>query len=502
MIKIKKLNETYLKIICNDYIENELYQVFSYKILGHKYHPKVKLGLWDGIIKMFNRKNKTIKVGLLDKITEYFDSVGYEYELDSSLVKNDTNSNILEFIKNIKIPEHIEKRDYQIDSIVDCLLNKRRLLLSPTSSGKSFIIYSIIRYLNIKTLLIVPRIGLVDQMYDDFKEYSSLDLEWEVDDFCTKISGKTKKEEKINPKQISISTWQSMSKLEDLYEDYELVIVDEAHGAKANVITNILDACVNAEYRLGFTGTIKDDEVNELMLNGLFGSTKQFIKTRELIDRGFAADIKINCYVLKYNQETQIELKKLNSKIKDKDRTKIGRQKYENELSLLYDHKVRNAFICKLALKLEGNTLIYFNRVDSHGKKIFNMLQNMIDPEKHNLYYIDGSVDERNDIRKSMESRNKKNLGVFSGGTSGVGMSIRNVDHLIFAYLSKDKITVLQTIGRGLRMSDTKKRFNFFDISDILNPKKTNFSYKHFVERLKKYEEENFEYTIKEITIE
>lgn len=501
LVDIEKINETYLKISTDESISYELRDKFSYRILNHQYNPKVKAGIWDGFIRLYNARNGLMKVGLLDNLIEYLKESNYDYNVDSNLLRKNTESHIRDFIENIKIPTKIEKRDYQIESIVECLVNKRRLLLSPTSSGKSFIIYTIIRYLNVKTLLIVPRIGLVDQMYSDFEDYSSLDDTWKVEDYCTKISSKTKNKEKENPKLISISTWQSMARLSHLYEDYEMVIVDEAHGANAKVMTDIIDSCVNAEYRFGFTGTINKELVSELMLNSLFGKTVRFIETREMIDRGFAAEIDINCIVLKYNKTMDL-LKKENAKINKKlDKSVVGKEKFLNELEILAKHEKRNEFLCKLAMKLEGNTLLFFNRTDLHGKVLFDMLQNMVD-DSYRIFYIDGSIKERNDIREAMESRETRNIGIFSKGTSSVGMSIKNIDNLILPYMTKDFINIVQTIGRGLRLSDTKKRLKYFDIADILSPKKNNFSYKHFIERLRIYEEEQHPYKIKEFIIE
>src|SRR5690606_29445266 len=144
-----------------------------------------------------------------------------------------------------------------------------------------------------KCLLIVPTVQLVNQMYDDFQEYSSKN-EWNVEDYCHKIySGK----EKITDKPIIISTWQSLNNFPNKYfKQFTTVIVDEAHTAKSKSITNILQNCDNAIYRIGTTGTIeKDCQINQLTLEGLLGPVHKEISIQELIDQDYVSDIKVNC---------------------------------------------------------------------------------------------------------------------------------------------------------------------------------------------------------------
>ena len=142
-------------------------------------------------------------------------------------------------------------RPYQLEGLSHTLSQEKSLLLSPTASGKSLIIYLAIRYyLDVfegNVLLIVPTTSLVEQMYSDFGDYSSKDT-WSHADNCHRIySGREK--HNVNQRVI-ISTWQSVYKLpQSWFSGFGMVIGDEAHNFKAKSLTSILEKCTEAKYR-------------------------------------------------------------------------------------------------------------------------------------------------------------------------------------------------------------------------------------------------------------
>jgi superfamily II DNA or RNA helicase len=70
----------------------------------------------------------------------------------------------------------------------------------------------------------------------------------------------------------------------------------------------------------------------------------------------------------------------------------------------------------------------------------------------------------------------------------------------VFSSPSKSRVRTLQSIGRGLRRSESKDRATLFDIADDLTYKsKRNFTINHFLERINIYNEEQFDYEIKRI---
>ena len=154
----------------------------------------------------------------------------------------------------------------------------------------------------------------------------------------------------------------------------------------------------------------------------------------------------------------------------------------------------RNAFVKNLTLSLKGNSLVLFNLVEKHGKVLFKM----IEAEKGNrkVFFVYGGTDVevRESIRAITEEENDAII-VASYGTFSTGINIRNLHNVIFASPSKSRIRNLQSIGRGLRKGDNKESAVLFDISDDFRVGKfTNFTLKHFVERVKIYEDEKFTY--------
>ena len=121
----------------------------------------------------------------------------------------------------------MQPRDYQLDAFVHAVRERRSLLLSPTASGKSFIIYLLVRYYAKRTLIIVPTTSLVSQLASDFADYG-----FDSDKFVHRVfSGK----DKVSKRPITISTWQSIYKLhKDYFSQFDVIIGDEAHLFKAD----------------------------------------------------------------------------------------------------------------------------------------------------------------------------------------------------------------------------------------------------------------------------
>lgn len=494
-IKIKNYNNVYVKIECNRGILFELQEHFTFELPNAK-HMKRKFLHWDGKIRLLNGNKKTIYVGLVFKLKTIAEEMGYSVSIEDGILEKEQINieDLKQHIIDLNLPDNKETRDYQFEGVKNCLEHKRCLILSPTASGKSLLIYLLYRILNIKTLLIVPRISLCAQMKSDFIEYATND-DFDVENSTSLIMAGA---DKNNLKDLTISTWQSIDAIgskkkgkinlekKQWLENFDMVIVDEAHHAQANSLKEILEN-FDGDYRFGFTGTTDGTETNEMVLEGLFGPIIKLITTRELIDQNYIADLKINCILLKYKKETK----------------KLLSGKYQEEKEFLLSHKRRNKFICDLALKLEGNTLILFKEIKTQGKELLTYLEANSNNKK--VYYVDGSVDvdERELIRKEYDNT-ENNIWLASIGTTGTGMNAVNIKNIILASPSKSRIQVLQNIGRGLRKSSKKTHLVVFDIADDLARSKSmiNHTYRHFIQRLKMYSSEEFDYQIKELEIE
>jgi superfamily II DNA or RNA helicase len=161
----------------------------------------------------------------------------------------------------------------------------------------------------------------------------------------------------------------------------------------------------------------------------------------------------------------------------------------------------RNRFIRNLALSLEGNTLLLFQFVEKHGKVLYEEIQKEAGDRK--VFFVHGSVDgeEREEIRRIVENESNAII-VASFGTFSTGVNIKNLHSIIFASPSKSRVRNLQSIGRGLRKSDTKDAATLYDIADDLTYKsKRNFTLTHFMERVKIYNEEKFKYKIYKVEL-
>jgi superfamily II DNA or RNA helicase len=460
-------------------IRQELHDFFSFAVPGAKFMPAFKNRMWDGKINLFNTMTKELYLGLLPYVEHFAAERDYSIEASEEInaQENFSLNEGKEYISNLKLK--LIPRDYQTDAFVHCIRNHRGLIVSPTASGKSFIIYLLAEYYQKKTLLIVPTISLVHQMRSDFIEYGMHE-----DDIHIIMSG----EEKTTDRSVVISTWQSIYKMrKDYFADFDVVIGDECHQFKAKSLTSIMTKLVDCKYRFGFTGTLDGTETNKLVLEGLFGKAKQFVKTKELIDSDHLSAFKIKCLVLKHTDEE----KKLASKMN-----------YQNEMDYIVGHNRRNKFIQNLTISLNDNTLLLFQYVDKHGKILYDMISKKVQ-EGRKVFFVYGGTDAdtRENIRSITENETNAII-IASYGTFSQGINIRNLHNIIFASPSKSRIRNLQSIGRGLRKGEAKDKAVLFDISDDLRHKsKVNYTLNHFAERVKIYNSEEFEYKIYNINL-
>jgi superfamily II DNA or RNA helicase len=333
-------------------------------------------------------------------------------------------------------------------------------------------------------LLIVPTINLVTQMYSDFANYSS-NNGWDVEKHCQKIYGG---ESKIPDSDLVISTWQSIYEMPKKYfSQFDFIIGDEAHTFKAKSLTSIMTKLINCDVRIGTTGTLDDSKVNKLVLEGLFGPVFKVISTKELIERKQLANFNIKCIVLKYPEATCKAVKGFT---------------YQDEMAFLVQHDGRNNFIRDLAINLKGNTLVLFTYVEKHGKILLDLIKEKVDNNRKVFFVYGGTeAEDREAIRHITEQENDAII-VASFGTFSTGVNIRNLHNIIFSSPTKSKIRALQSIGRVLRLGENKEEAVLYDIADDLRyGPYTNFTLKHYEERVKIYSEEKFTFTTNNVRI-
>ena len=482
---IQKKNEVYLKVEAEPHLHKEAAEFFSFEVESAKYmQRKNRYRGWDGKVHLYSPATGEIYCGLVDYLTDWAKERGYHYQYSESELfghpkdQNDliTPESVVGFVQALGLPSGLKVRDYQYAAIYECLRYNRALLLSPTASGKSLMIYSLVRFhVNVKRkiLIVVPTTSLVEQMYKDFEEYG-----WMASKHCHKIySG----EEKNSEADCVITTWQSVYKQpRKWFSRFDVVIGDEAHLFKAKSLTTIMHKLHGCKYRYGFTGTLDGANVNQLVLEGVFGKCSKVTKTHELMKQGHVAKLKVKVIVLKHKEKIF--------------------EGYQDEIFYLIEHEPRNKFIRNLACDLKGNTLILFNYVEKHGIPLYEMINSYTDRPVH-LVYGGVDTDDREEIRRLVEHEDNSII-VASYGTFSTGINIKRLHNLVFASPSKSRVRNLQSIGRVLRQSKDKVKATLYDIADdISTDKGNNYTLNHLMERLKIYNEEQFNYEIIEVKV-
>ncbi len=476
---ISKKNEVYLHVDSEVHIYYELADQFTFDVPGATFSPAYKKKYWDGKIRLFSTQTGDIYVGLLDRIIQFCKDHEYTYEFLENKYYG-TPFEVNEMISRGGVKDYMtaiskhKPRDYQIEGVYDALRHNRKLLISPTASGKSLMIYSIVRYFveqRKNTLIVVPTTSLVEQMYKDFSEYG-----WDVGSYCHKIYAGRERE---TDSQVIITTWQSIYKLPRKYfERFSVVVGDEAHQFKSKSLISIMTKLNDAKYRFGFTGTLDGTQTHKWVLEGLFGPSYKIIKTDELMKKGHLAKLDINVLLLKHPPNKF--------------------ENFEEEVQYIITHNRRNNFIKNLALDLKGNTLILFARVEGHGEPLYNLINNSNIIENRQVFFVHGGVDteSREQVREITERENNAII-IASYGTFSTGINIKNLHNVIFASPSKSRIRNLQSIGRVLRKGDNKIKATLYDIADDITYKsRKNYTLNHLIERIKVYNEENFNYDI------
>jgi superfamily II DNA or RNA helicase len=483
-IKIHPHSEVFVRIETDRGILQEMADHFSFFVPGYKFTPKFKLGMWDGKIRLLNLGTSLIYKGLLHYIIDFAKRQSYSFACEPSLrLVNDFNSTdfekFLSFIDCVYTP-----KDYQMNGFMTCVQNNRALILSPTGSGKSLMIYLLATFYPKRKLIIVPTINLVHQLAKDFLEYSSGNF-----DDVLKITGETEKgwQKKIDA-SVVISTWQSIAKMpKSFFQQFNVVIGDEAHLCTAKSLSGILEKLDNCKFRFGFTGTLDGAKANQLVLEGLFGKVTQLITTKELMDTNQLATLDIKIKILKYSDEH----KKL-----------MAKSKYKDEMNFIVGHEPRNHYIRDLAISCKGNTLVLFQYVERHGKILHDMIISATKKKRKVFFIFGGTAGAQREAVRGIVEQEKDAIIIASYGTYSTGINIKNLHNVIFASPSKGKIRNLQSIGRGLRISTEKNTCTLYDIADDLTHNSyINHTLGHLHIRVKIYIAEKFNYSIEKVIL-
>ena len=473
---VKGENDAWSRLYCTDGdMFESIREAMVFEAPGARHMPLVKAGKWDGKIRLLS-KDGAFHTGLAGRIgtmaAERGADVSYEDLPAQSPV---TMEFVEEYIGTLDLP--FEPRDYQIEGVYRALHDRRCLLVSPTASGKSLVIYIVTRFLadqGIQTLVIVPAVSLVKQMQGDFADYGA------PEGFSEGIMGGVDKSALSAP--VTVSTWQSVYKEDaEFFRRWKAVVGDEVHGFKAKSLIDIMSKLTRCPLRVGVTATLNKEEVHRLTLEGLFGDVRVLTTSKELMDRGDIAGLQVVPVVVRYC---------------DNDRAAVKGTPYQHEIKFITQNPERWEFVAEMAMHLSGNTIILFQFVGKHGVPLHAILERKLENTRRPLYFFHGGVkvEEREDFRRMMEG-DRNAVAVASYGTFSQGVNVKAINNVIFASPYKSYIKVVQSIGRGLRLAKGKKNMVLYDVIDDLcsvTGKSRNYAWKHWKVRLETYRDEKF----------
>jgi len=457
-IKIKTLDREYL---------SNVKEYFTEYVEGYVHMQKYKSGQWNGKICLLN--NNILPYGLLTDLLKYHKKTCPERNIivDKKIL-NLFRNDPLDIVYDLKFQPY----DYQQDCIESALKFKCGIIVSATASGKSLMISYILKNLIDnnkikKPIIVVPTTGLVEQFYDDILDYG-------VDEnLVGRVYSKCK--ESTFEKPITISTWQTLQNKKQIMSNYDCVIVDEVHGVRGYQLRDILKQSVNAEFRLGFTGTMPDNDLETLNVKSYLGPTLRTYTAGWLMDHGYIAKCTVNVFDLIYSDEYN--------------------GKYNDVKDAIFVNPFRLNLIKNITQDVDGNILLLVGKVEKEGKVLKEYLDRHIEGKEVIFLWGDTDLEIREKWRKECE--NRKNLVIIATyGIFQMGINIPSLRYLLFASPFKSKIRVLQSIGRALRKHMDKK--NGAIIYDLIDHVK--YLQNHGDKRVRYYNSEGFENTEQTLT--
>jgi len=463
MIHVYKYKDLRIQIDSADYdYLNHLKKDFTRYVSGYQFMPKFLSGSWNGKASMFNTMSRSLPYGLLVDFLRFhkkhYPDVPLDIEPD---VKNFFKGGNVEIYYDLKFVPW----DFQQDCIEAALKHSKGIIRSATGSGKSLMIAYIIKTLlenkkGKKAIIIVPNLSLIEQFKDDLVDYGF------DEDSIGKVSSKSKEWDNI----IVISTWQTLAKNHDRLNDFDIVIVDEVHGAKAHVLKEILSKITTANYRLGFTGTLHDATLDLWNVKAYLGPVLRDYTSGELAEQGYVAKCNVNVIDINYLQDFE--------------------GYYDDVKDAVFQNGFRLRVIFQLVKKLEkkGNILILVGKVKKEGEFLENYIREK-DKKGREIVFLSGRDDAkvRNYWRKECDKR-KGIILIATYGILQVGVNIPSLKYIIMAAPFKSKIRVLQSIGRALRQHAEKvDGAQIYDITD-----ETKYFADHGIKRLRHYHAESF----------
>lgn len=470
-----------------------------------------KYGAWNGKVKLFKLTDNLFPIGYMSRLNKICRNTGINIRIskkahnllysNKKMDKDELRKTLMSYFDEGFLNEiGGSVYEHQIESAVLNITEKRGLIDVHTRGGKSAIIFMVIKWLydNLKPedkiVLIVPRIHLTEQMFDDIAKYIK---DKELLELISVYHSQSDRKD-IN-KKFQITTYQSFVKNKHVYNDVKAVLVDEVHEVgsgdtdEMKQLHQILDSLTNAEYRLGYTGTLpdEDDDEERLALETIIGKFGRVLLVKDLmesIEQGIVTDFKINISIFDYmDEDTMYE---------------NAYSDYQNFCSnmTLYNERpyIIPALIEHGVINKNAKIFTTFNRIDSLEMFMKFQEENMKDVD---VYRFDGKVSatKRKKVIESIKETDPSKCTITNSTLSvmNAGITVPNLDTIIFCEGSKKASTIRQAIGRsvGLDRNNPNKMAEIVDVVDYVKYKrKEGYSLKHLKERLELYNKKGFKY--------
>lgn len=480
--------------------ENEisfLNKHFNKQVDNWHFIKRFQKGNWNGVVEFF-KWNKYIPLGLYGEVLDIAKKFNMQCCINGiENLKDNINWNKFNnWQKEFFLSNKYQLRDYQIKTAFNILQNKKCLAELATSAGKTLICFTTIAYQlkhnkKTKCLIIVPTVDLVTQTIEDFEDY-------DCNNKCNlRLQPIFSGSKRVKEANVVVGTYQSLvNKKRNYFKDFTTVIVDEVHKAKALSIRKILQSTLHCKYRYGVTGTIqRSGSIDRYNIMAYTGPIVSEVKAKYLMDRGFITKAHVKILKIQYNNN------KLKKHLCNIALSGGGKQVLELERQYIHNHKKRLNFVCTVAERMKGNTLVLFHR-KLYGQKIKKHLES-----KNIVYYIDGDTESKSRRYYVKQAEQNENIIIVASfGTFATGINLKNLVNIICAESFKDDKIIRQALGRGLRLHKNKNKMYFIDLWDDLTFKNNNrlwlnYLYKHGQMRLQTYISEQFNYTIKNVNL-
>lgn len=484
-VKIRILNEVYMMVVgLHGRDQQTLYEKFGVFAPNYFFAPTFKLGRWDGKIRYFHKDGKTF-LYLIEEILPLLKRMGYAVTIEDNRqpvvacprpITGDIFSNVM----HLDTGKPIVLRVDQVQGVNSLIEHGNGICVAGTGCGKTLMCAALAKSFDneqIKTLTIVPDSTLIKQTRRDY-EHVGLD------------TGEYSGSEKTLDHQHVVSTWQALKNNPNVVLRFGMIIVDECHGLKGNVLTSILtEHAARIPHRFGFTGTLPDNDADKTAVHVAVGPVRHSMSAHELIEQGILSSLDINMIRLHEDLNSQYEEFCKNECIGEPPSYDEFKRSYfpdfSSEKAYLQRNTERLEWIADLLLTKQdakqGNVLCLVDSIPV-ARKLGSLI-----PESVVVNGTDmKSVTERQKIYELFKTRDDL-IVIATVHVAGTGLSINRIFNLVLVDIGKSFIRVIQAIGRGLRKAHDKDHVEVIDICSDLK-----YSREHSNKRINYYKEAKY----------